>query len=384
MRARLRSLSLSPPDAAALGAAGVFLLCWAIVHRLWWANGQITDIPVYRDYGSAIVAHGQVPYRDFAVAYPPAALVVFVIPSLIGPYETTFSLLMALCGVGLVFLAGSVRRSALPFLAISPLLVGTLAFLRFDFWPVLLVAGAVVCLVRDRDRLGWALLGVAVAAKIWPLVLVPLALTWSWRRGRNNVELYGIATAAAWFVPFAIIAPHGMWDMLRDQANRPLQIESLGGALVTTFSDPKLDFSHGSQNVAGYGWLATLLVLATATALVALWVAFARGAIDDARFIRYCAAATCAVIAFGKVLSPQYAIWLLALVPLVRGRRGLVASGALATAFLLTQAYFPWHYWSYVYGFHRAWIVLLRDLVLVALLVVLSYPARRRAMPRTT
>ncbi len=384
MRARLRSPSLSPPDAATLAAAGVFLIAWAIVHRFWWGRGQITDIPVYRDYGTAMIHSGQMPYRDFALAYPPAALVVFAIPSLLGPYETTFSLLMALCGVGLVFVVGSVRRSALPFLAVSPLLIGTLAFLRFDFWPALLVAGAVVCLVRERDRLGWALLGVAVAAKLWPLVLVPLALTWSWRRGRDNAELYGVGTAAAWFVPFAIIAPHGVWDMLREQANRPLQIESLGAALVTTFSHPAIDSSHGSQNISGYGWLATLLVIATALALVALWVSFARGPIDDARFIRYCAAVTCAIVAFGKVLSPQYVIWLLPLVPLVRGRRGLAATGVLGATFLLTQAYFPWHYWGYVYGFHRAWIVLARDLALVVLLAVLSYPARRRAAPRTT
>jgi TRAP-type uncharacterized transport system fused permease subunit len=120
-----------------------------------------------------------------------------------------------------------------------------------------------------------------------------------------------------------------------------------------------------------------------AIALVGLWIAFARGVIDDGRLVRYCAAATCAVVAFGKVLSPQYVIWLLPLVPLVRGRRGYVASALLATAFVLTQLYFPWHYWAYVNGAHRAAVVLSRDLVLVALLVVLSLPARRRGAPRT-
>jgi uncharacterized membrane protein len=381
--------------------------------------------------------------------------------------------LMAACGVGIVVLVGSLRRAALPFLAVSPLLIGSLAYLRFDLFPALLVAGAVVCLVRDRDRLGWALLGVAVAAKLWPLALVPLALTWSWRRGRDNAELYGIATAAVWFVPFAviaphglfasihdqgnrplqieslggalvrtfssptldfshgsqnvagsgwlatllvlvplalawswrrgrdraelfgiasaavwfvpfaIIAPHGLWVSLREQADRPLQIESLGGALVRTFSSPKIDFSHGSQNVAGYGWLASLLVLATGVSLLALWLAFVRGPIDDARFVRYCAAVTCAVIAFGKVLSPQYLVWLIPLVPLVRGRRGYAATAVLAAGLLLTQGYFPWHYWPYVYDGKRAWVVLARDVSLVVLLAVLSYPARRRAEPRT-
>ena len=380
---RLRSLSQPWLDGASFGAAGVFLVCWAAIHRFGWAHVQLTDIPTYQSYGNPIVHHGQVPYRDFALAYPPAALVVFVLPALAGDYTTTFSLLMAACGVGIVFLAGSLRRAALPFLAVSPLLIGSLAYLRFDLWPALLVAGAVVCLVRDRDRLGWALLGVAVAAKLWPLVLVPLALAWSWRRGRDNAELYGIATATAWFLPFAIIAPHGLWASIHEQGNRPLQIESLGGALVRTFSSPKLDFSHGSQNVAGFGWLATILVVATALTLVALWISFARGPIDDTRFLRYSAAVTCAAIAFGKVLSPQYLVWLLPLVPLVRGRRGFVATFVLAAGLLLTQGYFPWHYWPYVYQGKRAWVVLARDLSLVVLLAVLSYPARRRAAPRT-
>jgi hypothetical protein len=378
---RLRSLS--PPDATTLGAAGVFLICWGVVHRFWWAHGQITDIPTYVGYGDAVVKHGQVPYRDFAVAYPPASLPAFVLPSLTGGYATTFSLLMAMCGVGLVYAAAAVRRAALPFLAVSPVLVGSLIFLRFDLWPALLVGAAVACLVRDRDRLGWALLGVAVAAKLWPLVLVPPALVWSWRRGRDHAELYGVAAAAAWFVPFGIVAPHGLWASLHDQLNRPLQIESLGGALAMTFGHPRVESSHGSQNVVGYGWLATLLVVAAAVTLVALWLAFARGPIRDARFVRYCAAVTCATVAFDKVLSPQYLVWLLPLVPLVRGRRGFAATAVLTAALVLTQAYFPWHYWGYVDDRHRTGVVLARDLALIVLLAVLSCPARRRAAPRT-
>src|SRR3954468_13278177 len=113
---RLRNLSSR--DAAPLAAAGVFLLCWAVVHRFGWAHFQLTDIPTYRDYGDPIVHHGQVPYRDFPLAYPPAALVVFVLPSLVGDYAATFALLMAACGVGVIFLAGSLRRAALPFLAV--------------------------------------------------------------------------------------------------------------------------------------------------------------------------------------------------------------------------------------------------------------------------
>jgi hypothetical protein len=82
----------------------------------------------------------------------------------------------------------------------------------------------------------------------------------------------------------------------------------------------------------------------------------------------------------GKVLSPQFLIWLIPLVPLVRGRRGLVASALLAVALVLTQLWFPYRYWDLALHFDAAasWLLLARDLVLLALLVVLVEPTRSR------
>ena len=120
--------------------------------------------------------------------------------------------------------------------------------------------------------------------------------------------------------------------------------------------------------------------------LVALWVSFARGPATRERLVRYSAAAVVAFVALGKVLSPQFLIWLIPLVPLVRGRRGLAASGVLAAALVLTQLWFPYRYWDLALRFDEpaSWLVLARDLVLVALLLVLIEPSRSRAPPRTT
>lgn len=360
----------------ALAAGGLFLLCFALVHRWFWAHGQLVDWPVYKDYGDAIVHGGLVPYRDFHVEYPPAALLVFVVPSFFSDYRTVFEILMAACGVGLVAVVTTIRPAAAYYVGLSPVLAGSLILTRFDLWPALLTTGALAALLGRRHGLGWALLGLAVAAKLWPFVLVPLALGWSVMHGRSRSALAGLVTFALAVVPFAVIAPHGLYASVHGQGDRPLQIESLGASLLTTFSRPVVGTSHGSQNVVGHGTLGAAFAVAQAIAIVALWVAFLRGPIDRERLIRYSAACVCAFVALGKVLSPQFLLWLVPLVPLVRGRRGLAATALLTAALILTQVWFPWRYWPYVERFHLAGVVLARDLALLALLCVLAWPKR--------
>ena len=114
-------------------------------------------------------------------------------------------------------------------------------------------------------------------------------------------------------------------------------------------------------------------------ALLGIWALFARGRGGRDELLRASAAVVCAFIALSKVLSPQYLIWLLPLVPLVRGRRGLAASGLLATALVLTQLWFPFRYWELVFSFDPAasWLVLARDVVLLGLLALLAWPQGR-------
>jgi uncharacterized membrane protein len=363
----------------AFAAAGLFLACWGLVHTWFWTRGQLVDWPTYRDYGTAIVDHGRLPYRDFAVEYPPGALPVFVAPAPFADYASAFGWLMAACGVALVFVVAQVRLRAAFFVALAPVLSGSLILTRFDLWPALLATAALAALVAHRHRLGWALLGAAVAAKLWPLVLVPLALAWSVRRGRPRAPLAGLAVVLVAFVPFALVAPHGVWESLRGQASRPLQVESLGASILATFGHPHVITTHGSQNLAGHAVVAASFAALQTVSLVALWIAFARGPATRERLLRYAAASACAFVVFGKVLSPQFLLWLIPLVPLVRGRRGVAATGVLTVALVLTQVWFPEHYWSYADSFHLSGVVLARNLVLAVLLAVLAWPIRARA-----
>jgi hypothetical protein len=399
---------------AAMLAAALFVSSWVIVLHRVDPQREIVDTPLYQGYGDAVVLRGEVPYRDFRLEYPPGALPAFVVPSLVATdespdaYKRAFRWLMAACGAATVMLAlgallaleaGPARLvGALAFVGLWPLALGPVVLTRFDLWPSALTLGALAAFLAGRDRLGAGVLGVAVAAKLYPGVLVPLAAVWVWRRrGRRALLACGgifVAVLLAVFLPFFILSPGGVTGSIDRQLSRPLQIESLGAAVLAALHnaagiDVEMVSSHGSQNIAG--GLGDDVAAATTglqlAALVAVWIAFARGPANGERLVRYAALVLVVFVAFGKVLSPQFMIWLVPLVPLVAGRRGLAASALLAAGLFLTQRWFPYRYWDYALRFdeHITWIVLARDVALVALVGVLAAPTRwARAPARTT
>jgi hypothetical protein len=78
------------------------------------------------------------------------------------------------------------------------------------------------------------------------------------------------------------------------------------------------------------------------------------------------------------VLSPQFLIWLVPLVPLVAGVWGLGASGLLLVALVLTHLWFPSRYWDLVdLDAAPVWLLVARNVALVALVTVLIVAIRR-------
>jgi hypothetical protein len=390
---------------AALGACVLFLGAWAAIHHGWYDDEEIVDIPVYETYGNAIES-GKVPYRDFRLEYPPAALPVFALPALLSErddqpaYRQAFERVMAACGLLAILFAAlalaALRASrarvvaALLALALFPLLLGSVVLTRFDLWPVALVLGALAALLWDRHRLGFGVLGLALAAKLFPAVLAPLALALVWqRRGRREALVcLGVlaGVVALVFLPFVVLGADGVAYSVGRQLSRPLQIESLGSAFFLAAHHLlglgiEMRSGHGSQNLDGTG-PAVVAALLTLVQLGALFWIWSRRPRTGEELVRWSAAALVAFVALGKVLSPQFLIWLAPVVPLVAGRRGLRASALLALALVLTQLWFPTRYWELALEFDSlaSALVLARDLVLVALLVVLvrrgSEPAR--------
>jgi Glycosyltransferase family 87 len=378
-------------------ALGLFLVSFTLLHFGFYQHRLIIDTVEYHRYGIAMT-HGEVPYRDFRVEYPPGALPVFLAPAVdrpdFGRYNREFQILMGLFAGGALLamawtlrtLRASPRRlaAALGLFAFAPLVLGSVLIYRYDLWPTALTALGLAAVVAGRSRLGFGALGLGLAAKIFPGALIPPALAYVWRtRGRREALIClacAGAAVAVFVVPFLIVAPHGFSSSIHRQAGRPLQIESLGSAALLAAHQVggyhlTMVTSHGSQNLAGslpraLGAVESVLLV---VALLGVWVAAARGPARPERLIRYSAAAVTAFVAFDKVLSPQFLIWLLPLVPLVRGRRGLAASALLGLALLLTQLWFPIRYWELALHFAAfpSWLVVMRDLTLLALLAVL-------------
>jgi hypothetical protein len=354
---------------------------WALAHHTSDRRYWISDTGVYQKYGDA-VAEGSVPYRDFKLEYPPAALPVFVLPSLgherhRAEYNRWFDREMALCWCLVAAGVALLSRGPIPIalVATTPVLLGPVILSRFDAWPAALAVLALAAFVRRR--LAWAavLLGVAIGAKLWPAVLLPLAVI---ALGRRRGAAFGggvIAVVAAIFVPFAVLAPRGLWHSFHQQFARPLQIESLGSAVLIALHylfglRVGLESTFGSQNLLSPAANATAIattVLGVLALLLVWW--WARDVVVGG------AAAVAAFIAFGKVFSPQFMVWI---VPFAAVVPDVAVWILLVAALLLTQTWFPRHYWNLSRGLYarESLEVLTRDVVVVALFALTAWRSR--------
>ena len=122
--------------------------------------------------------------------------------------------------------------------------------------------------------------------------------------------------------------------------------------------------------------------LATAGAALSIVAALAPGVVALRRRVEpglLFAASVAGFLAFTKVLSPQYAVWLIPLVPFA----GLSASVLLVTALALAQSWY-FHYRDLWAIGPEVWTLLARDLVLVALYGLLLWKTRTPSRSNTS
>jgi hypothetical protein len=379
--------------AAVLGAV-LFLACSLVVKGGPLDSAQYGDVTYYGNYAH-LMREGQWPYRNFFDEYPPLAQPLFLgVELLPGPFFSEFKWVMVVSGIGVVALLVAmlatlnVSRPRIAVAAltagVAPIAAGPIFLTTYDLFPALLLSGALLAFIRRHERLAYALLGLAVAAKVYPAVFLPIALIESWERGGRDLARRGLIWFAgvvfAVHLPFAIAGPGGLRFSYWVQIKRGLEVESLGGSVLLVLDRLGLrhvvlrDEAPGSKDAIGtvakaIGALSSLALVAAVLLVAWLYLRRRRSLLLAAT------AAVTAFVAFSKVFSPQFVDWL---VPLVPGA-GYVASAVLLGVLLLTRVEFH-HFTTGITAQHTAddwarslsWWVFARDLLVVALFGLLA------------
>jgi uncharacterized membrane protein len=392
----------------ALAALVVLAAGWALT--VWiapWSNERVNDLFVYRTF-AAPVLDGGLPYRDVAFEYPPLAAPAIALPGLAGTAAESFrwafalwtlaaaAAVVLLCGALARRTGGDARRAMLA-AAVMALLCGALVRTHFDLFPVALVLAAMLLLARDRPRAGFAVLGLAVMTKVFPIVVAPVAIAWLVARGRRRDAWQGALVCAAVMAAIAVAAvaasPDGALDAVRYHLDRPVQIESSPALVVLGLDAAGLGHATSVSSFRSDGLLhpaadliASLFLTALVALLALLCVNVARSGAagrSAARELVIASLAACAGFAlFGKVLSPQFVIWVLPLGALAFAWRMHALAAAVALVAVLTQIEFPTHYFDVVAREPLAiGLVALRNAALAAVIAlsVRELRAARRA-----
>ena len=340
-------------------AAAVFVLACTFGRGGIASITSAGDIAYYLRVADKVLAGG-IPYHDFYLEYPPGALPAFLLPSVWeSHYATLFAALMAACGLGALVAGAAVldrlhaddrrRALALGAMAVSPALLGPLFLGRYDLWPALVSVLALCVLLARRERAAFALLALGFAAKVYVAAALPVAAVRVWRTagkaGLVRATAAFAATSALLLGFFAVVAFGGLGFSFWSQVRRDLHIESLGASLLLgadklgLYDTTWVRGKPGQIDLAGtlpdvVGSVSTLLQLG---AILLVAYVYLRGPESGERLVAAFAASVTAFAVFGKVLSPQFLIWLVPLVPLVGSRKGHVATGLVLASLAVTQ-----------------------------------------------
>lgn len=254
------------------------------------------------------------------------------------------------------------------FVAASPLLVFQ-AFTNFDFIAIALASLALLAWARRKPVWAGALLGLGVAAKLYPLFLFGALLVVAIRRRRilPVVQAAG-AAVAAWLVvnlPIMLPFPQGWREFFRLNTERPANPESIYAVVqdLTGWAG----FDAGRPAGAAPETLNTvslvLFLLCCVGVLVIGLTAPRTPRVAQLAFL---------IVAFflltNKVWSPQYSLWLVPLAVLAIPRARVLLPWMVFDA-LLWVAHMSYFHGVQNKGLNPEWfhsLVLVRDLLVLA------------------
>ena len=221
-------------------------------------------------------------------------------------------------------LAGPRRVWDAALVAASPILIFQV-FTNFDALATAFATGALLAWARRKPWLAGALIGLGVAAKLYPLLLfVPMVLL-GLRTGRlREVGKAAIATVLTWLVvnlPIMVLFPRGWSEFFRLNTRRGDDMDSLYN-VVKSFTG-----WGGFDQHLGFWQPPTVLNAVSAVLFISCCIAIAYVVLTAKQRPRLVQVAFLVVAAFlltNKVWSPQFSLWLVPLAVLALPHRRIL------------------------------------------------------------
>ncbi len=394
------------------------LSLYAVLSIVLYAVVRLSDIPSsvcdgYFPYADAMM-DGIFPYtRDIWVyddwntwEYPPLAYVFILLPRLFASsaagYQAAFIAMTFLfflaglwCSERLAHHFG--RRPEMIMVIYTFLMVLMFEFQtdRYDIIPAVLTLMVAVFFLEKRYVPAFLVLAVAVLAKLYPAIFLPIMAIYMLAKGERREVLKGVGAFLVFCL--AVCAVFVLCDadplsFAKYHTDRPLEIESLAASVIEFFSifgltDVSYAYDYGSDNLYGSlgSSLSGLMLPLAAAAIAVFYAVFAFRAfrLKDGDVLEKDAGDVCllsmlAFILISSVFSGQYMIWLIPPVLLLYVMRGkkeekITMLNLFVVAEAMTQINFLVNY-----GFRGEGeamsdlgivVVLIRNIVAVALFV---------------
>jgi hypothetical protein len=290
-----------------------------------WGSPDVYVHMCYSDlsalYGAREINKDNWPYNSptNSVEYPVVTgVVMWATGLLIGDengYRQYFdlnALLLALLLIAASLLIWLIRPEYSLFFPLAPAVIGSL-YINWDLWAVVPSLLSIYFIKKNQNVLSALFLGIAIATKFFPIVLLLGVTLFFWNRNqRKKIALYFGTTLATWSIinlPIAIVNYEGWWRFFQLNLHRESDLGSLWYALSL------LKFPISNIN-----YLSIFLVILTVVAIINLSRRVTRGGEEFNHFLTISFISVAAFVTISKVYSPQYILWLTPLAVLAMSR----------------------------------------------------------------
>ena len=257
-------------------------------------------------------------YEDFAVEYPP--ITVAEIELFKGSTIEATGLRLAIAGLLLDLLTFATLWSVWGADAANKYLLMVSILLPFAYLVLepLSISFAVVAfglIHQGRERTGGVVLAIAALTKLWPLALIPAVIV---QRRLRALVYTGAGLALGILIWIALYGTKGLVQVVTFRGAKGWEVGSLWGSVLSLFTDAEPRFEKGSIRIGVPPLWGKVLLLIIAGIVIAAGIRWAQRNSKGALTVAVTSIA--ALLLSSPLFSPQFVLWLVPWVAVLRNR----------------------------------------------------------------